>query len=331
MIHAFSFALASSLPQPLAALDMPRPRISRSIGLALAVLLHVLGIWMLIARDPLVIQPPSAGSDNPITFVAPLADAGAPQPITPPVVTPKPPKPKSIPLRKPPPTAQPKPPVLARAVPPRPITLPRPAVATTTPVTPAEPLTPAPNIASTADAAPVAAASVSPASAPTEDFSARIDAARKRRAEARAQDPALAEATETEAQRANRIVRDNIAFSQRGQGSTREQTGGIFDLRNVTLHRAEFTFRGWNPNFKRNWLQLVEVEQGAEVDIEQAVVTKMIGVIRANRQGEFIFESRRLGRQVTQNAEPAFEPALRTFLLKEFFPNYVRGGAGSAR
>ncbi len=299
---------------------MPHQRISRSVGLVLAVLLHVLGIWMLIVRDPLVAKPPSAGSENAITYIAPLAEASAPQPITPPVAKPKPrppvPKPPVAQPRKP--KLQPKPPLLARSAPPRRIPPQPPAAAT-------EPLTPAPNIAPAPD---VAAAPAPPA----EDFSARIDAARKRRAEAQAQDPAQAEAaTETESQRANRIARENIAFSQRGQGAAREENGGIFELRNVSLHRAEFTFRGWNPNFKRNWLQQVDVEQGTEVDIEQAVVTKMIGVIRANRKGEFIFESRRLGRQVTQNADPAYEPALRAFLLKEFFPNYTRAGAPGAR
>ena len=315
MISFFSFASASGLPQPPSAIDMPRQRISRSVGLILAVLLHVAGIWMLIARDPLVLKPPSAGNENAITYIAPLAEARAPQPITPPVAKPKLPTPKPA-VAQP---RKPKPPVLARSAPPRRITPPQAAVAAT------EPLTPAPNIAPTPDVAATPAP-------PAEDFSARMDAARRRRADAQAQDPALAEApTETASQRANRIARENIAFSQRGQGAAREESGGIFDLRNVSLHRAEFTFRGWNPNFKRNWLQLVEVEQGTEVDIEQAVVTKMIGVIRANRKGEFIFESRRLGRQVTQNADPAYEPALRTFLLKEFFPNYVRGATTGAR
>ena len=302
------------------------------MGLILAVLLHVLGIWMLIARDPLVVLPPSAGTENAITYIAPLAEASVPQPITPPTPKLKPPavkppavKPPVAQPRKPKPKPQPKPPVLARSVPSRQITPPQPPQPPQSPSAATDALTPAPNIAPTPDVA----ATPTP---PTEDFSARIDAARKRRADAQAQDPALAEAaTETESQRANRIARENIAFSQRGQGAAREQTGGIFDLRNVSLHRAEFTFRGWNPNFKRNWLQLVEVEQGTEVDIEQAVVTKMIGVIRANRKGEFIFESRRLGRQITQNADPAYEPALRAFLLKEFFPTYTRIGTSGAR
>ena len=283
--------------------------------MALALLLHVLGIWMLVARDPLVLKPPAAGDDNAITYIAPLTDAAAPR-------TPTPPQAKPKPAAKPPPAQprkakpQPKPPVLARSAPPRRTTPPQPPVEAT------EPLTPAPNVAPTPDVAATPPA-------PTEDFSARIDAARKRRAEAQAQDPTLAQApAESESQRANRIARENIAFSQkRGQGSSREEAGGVFDLRNVGLHRAEFTFRGWNTNFKRNWLQQVDVEQGSEPDIEQAVVTRMIGVIRSHKSGEFIFESRRMGRQITLNADPAYERELRAFLLKEFFPTYVRAGA----
>ena len=317
MISSFSFAPASGLPQPPSAIGMPQQRMSRSFGLILAVLLHVLGVWMLIARDPLVIQPPSVGTENAITYIAPLAEASAPQPVTPPVAKPKPPTPK-------PPVAQPrkprpKPPLLARSAPPRRITPPQPPVAAT------EPLTPAPNMAPTPDVAAVP-------TPPGEDFSARIDAARKRRADAQAQDPTLAEApTETESQRANRIARENIAFSQRGQGAARDQSGGIFEMRNVGLHRAEFGFRGWSPNSKRNALQMFEVEQGTEVDIEQAVVTKVIGVIRVTQKGEFPFDSRRLGRIIILNAAPAYEPALRTFLLKEFFPTYVRSGTNGAR
>ena len=297
---------------------MPQRRVSRSIGLALAVLLHVLGIWMLIARDPLEVKPPSAGTEEAITYIAPLAEASAPQPITPPAEKPKPkppvPKPPVARPRKLQP--QPKPPVLARSAPPRRITPQPPAPAT-------EPLTPAPNIAPTPDVAAVPAP-------PAEDFSARIEAARKRRAEAQAQDPALAEApAESESQRANRIARENIAFSQRGQGAAREQSGGIFDLRNVSLHRAQFTFRGWNPNFKRNWLQQVDVEQGTEVDIEMAVVKRIIIFIRTMKPGEFVFESRRLGRSVTMNAGIAYQAELEQFLLKEFFPAYVRTAAAA--
>ena len=287
---------------------VPRHRYSRSVGLLAALLLHALLLWMILSREPLVIKPPTDGKEGTITFIAPLAQARLPKPITvtPPTPVPekprpKPPKPVAKPITKP----------VARPAPPRPQPeqqpTPEPQVAAT------EPLTPAPNVA------------LQQAPAPAEDFAARIEANRKRRAEALAQDPALAQAvTETPDQRANRIARENVAFSQRGQNAERDETGGVFQLRDVRTHSAEFMFRGWNTNFKRNWSQLVAVDQGSEADIQTAVVKRMIALIRSHKEGEFIWESHRLGRNITLNASPAYDAELRQFLLKEFFPDYVR-------
>jgi outer membrane biosynthesis protein TonB len=317
LLTSFSFVPAAAMPAPPSGFGVQRYRFSRGAGLLAALLLHALLLWMLLARDPLVIKPPTDGTEGTITFIAPLADARQPKPITPPMpkpptppvqekqprrpTPPKPPKPITRPITKP--VTKP----VARPTPARePQPVPEPQLA-------AEPLTPAPNVAQ------------QQAPAPAEDFSARIEANRKRRAEAIAQDPALAQAaSETADQRASRIARENVAFSQRGQGAERDQTGGVFQLRDVRTHSAEFMFRGWNNNFKRNWSQLVAVDQGSEADIETAVVKRMIALIRSHKEGEFIWESHRLGRQITLNADPAYETELRQFLLKEFFPTYVR-------
>ena len=272
---------------------------------------------MLLARDPLVIKPPTGGNEGAITYVAPLAEAAAQKPAPAPfrLAPPTPPRREKAPekqLRKPKPAVKPAgtPTQLARRMAPK-APDPAPRVATGT-----EHLTPAPTAAVQQDAAPVA---------PSEDFSARIEAARKRRAEAQEQDPAVAQApAESDAQRANRIARENIAFQQHGRTAEQDQTGGVFQLREVRLHNAAFMFRGWNTNFRRNWNQVVEVDQGTEVDIEVAVVKRMIVLIRSQKTGEFIWDSHRLGRQITLNAAPAYERELQTFLLKEFFPTYVR-------
>ena len=268
--------------------SLARRRLSRSTGLLLTVLFHALGVWLLIAHDPLVMKPPSAGSDGAITYIAPLAQAPASKATPPPAaLAPEatPPQPLVKQLRKP------------RLVPKVPV-----------PSRPPAPVADQPDIALT-----------QPATPPAEDFSARIEAARKRRSEGVAQAPA-----ETDSQRANRIARDNIAFSQRGQGAERDQSGGVFQLRSTRLHNAEFMFRGWNGNFKRDSAQLIAVEQGAEVDIEVAVVKRMIALIRSQKSGEFIWDSHRLGRQLTLNANPSYETELLQFLLKEFYPTYVR-------
>lgn len=276
---------------------MLRGRDARTIGLLLALLLHALGLWMIIRRDPLVVKPATRAGEGAISYIAPLASATPPRPPPPSRPKPKVVPREKIPVRRPPP----------KAVLPTP---PEPRVAITQPVTPPEATPPT----------PVAQA------VPEEDFSARIEAARKRRAEARAQDPTLAEAppAETDAQRANRIARENIAFSQRGQQADRDDTGGVFQLRHVGVHTAEFSFRGWNTNFRRNWQQDITVDQGTEVDIETAVVKRMIELIRTHKTDEFIWDSRGTGRQVTLNANPAYDAELRAFLLKEFFPTYTR-------
>ncbi|GAC1414043.1 MAG: hypothetical protein NVSMB6_16110 [Burkholderiaceae bacterium] len=280
--------------------------------------MHVLGIWALLARDPLVIKPPAGGKEGAITYVAPLADAAAQKPAPAPITLQpsKPSKPAKLPelqARKP----KPAPKSLsapARLVRRTPLKIPdQPAQAASSNGL----LTPTPNVANQQDAAL--------AGGPSEEFSARIEAARKRRSDAQEQDPSVAQVpAESDAQRANRIARENIAFQQRGPTAEQDQTGGVFQLREVGLHNAAFMFRGWNTNFRRNWNQVVEVSQGTEVDIEVAVVKRMIALIRSHKSGEFIWDSRRLGRQITLNAEPAYERELQTFLLKEFFPTYVR-------
>jgi hypothetical protein len=161
---------------------------------------------------------------------------------------------------------------------------------------------------------------VAKAEAPPEDMMAQIDAARRRRA---AQQPpnASGEQEESEGQRANRIARANIARAV-GAGQDREDAGGMFQVRNKTFDHAEISFRGWNTNFKHNWSQLIKVEQGNERDIEVAVVKKMIEIIRQHKTDEFVWESHRLGRNVTLSARVQDSLMLQNFLLHEFFPEH---------
>lgn len=159
---------------------------------------------------------------------------------------------------------------------------------------------------------------------PEQDLSELIA---KRRAQRAAQNPQPAEPVqESEHDRGVRIAKANIAGAQgRSSGSDRDETGGLFSLVNQGYHSADVKFRGWNANFKRNWTQQVHVEQGAEQDIETAIVKKMIEIIRKEKTGDFPWESQRLGRVVTMSARQADEAELTAFLLKEMFPEYRRG------
>lgn len=160
--------------------------------------------------------------------------------------------------------------------------------------------------------------------APAEDMSAMLDAARKRRAEARERnrDPNDA-AEETEAQRANRIARANIAQAIGTNGRDQNDAGGVFQVRRRGVSSGEFFFRGWSTAFGRKSSQLVSVYAENGDDIEVAMVKRMIEIIRAEKPDEFIWESRRLGRSLTLSTKPSHRAELTRFLLEEFFPDYL--------
>ncbi|MDB5863019.1 MAG: hypothetical protein JWO70_825, partial [Betaproteobacteria bacterium] len=63
----------------------------------------------------------------------------------------------------------------------------------------------------------------------------------------------------------------------------------------------------------------IEVRKGSNSDIRIAVVRRMIGIIRDHEQGDFVWESRRLGRNVDLSARQRDTAALEAFLMKEFF------------
>ncbi|HEV7815341.1 MAG TPA: hypothetical protein VGP06_09625 [Janthinobacterium sp.] len=156
---------------------------------------------------------------------------------------------------------------------------------------------------------------------PTEDMASLVEQRRKQRADSQPQNSQPAE--ESEADRAMRVAKANIAGAQgKNSGDDRNDSGGVFSITNQTYHSADVKFRGWNGNFKRRWLQQVTVEQGSEIDLETAIVKKMIELIRKEKPGDFIWESQRLGRNVPLSARPEDQKELEAFLLKEFFPNY---------
>jgi type IV secretory pathway VirB10-like protein len=160
--------------------------------------------------------------------------------------------------------------------------------------------------------------------APEMDMQAYIEARRKARGD---KDPSEQPSEESENARATRIATANIAAANgRSHGDDKNETGGVFSLSNKTFHSADLKFRGWNPNFKRRWLQQVTVEQGLEVDVETAIIKKMIELIRKEKTGDFEWNSHRLQRVVTMSARPQDTAELQAFLFKEMFPEYKAPG-----
>jgi hypothetical protein len=156
---------------------------------------------------------------------------------------------------------------------------------------------------------------------PAVDMQALIEARRNARNAANGQAP-----EESEGDRAMRLIKANVAAANgKSNGGDRNDTGGMFEVVDKSYHSAGLKFRGWNPNFKRRWLQQVTVEQGAEIDIETAIVKKMIEIIRKEKPGDFIWESRRLNRNVPMSARVQDQAELQAFLFKEMFPEHRNG------
>jgi outer membrane biosynthesis protein TonB len=161
---------------------------------------------------------------------------------------------------------------------------------------------------------------------PEMDMQAYVEARRKARG---AKDPSEQPAEESENARATRIAMANIAAANgRTHGDDRNETGGVFSLSNKTFNSADLKFRGWNPNFKRRWLQQLTVERGNEPDIETAIIKKMIELIRKEKTGDFDWDSHRLQRVVKMSARVEDTAELQAFLFKEMFPEYRSGSAG---
>ncbi len=266
---------------------------SRRIGIGISILFHVLLLAYFLFKTDKVTKAPPPAHESAMVYISPKAITEKPQ-IQPTKPQTQPPKPKVAKVR--PPTPPRTRTATAAVTPPKQ----RQEVIVPPVVAPSRPLTPA----------------------PAQDMQTMIAEARQRRADAQPQQETQP-AEESENDRAMRVAKANIAAAQgKNSGNDRNDSGGVFSIVNQTYHSADVKFRGWNGNFKRRWLQQVTVEQGSEIDLETAIVKKMIELIRKEKPGDFVWESQRLGRNVNLSARPADQKELEAFLLKEFFPNY---------
>lgn len=160
---------------------------------------------------------------------------------------------------------------------------------------------------------------------PAQDLATLVESRRRAResASAPAASPPLPQATETEQARHSRIVAENLGLNHRPTfGTDRRHGGGIFQIERMGYDSAEFHFFGWNSAIQRESRQVIEVRRGTNPSTELAVVRRMIAVIRQEADGDFMWESRRLGREVKLSARKADNAGLEDFLLREFFPEY---------
>jgi hypothetical protein len=170
------------------------------------------------------------------------------------------------------------------------------------------------------------AAAVSP---PAEDLAAYVAARQRAREAANAPAPAAPPSppgrVETERERHNRAVAANLGLDRTPtfMGGDRLPGGGMFQLQNVTSYEAELIFFGWNKDIRRNARQVLSVRRGSNPSIEIALVRRMIAIIREHESGDFVWESTRLGRNLTLSARVADNAGLEDVLMYEFFPEYT--------
>ncbi len=139
----------------------------------------------------------------------------------------------------------------------------------------------------------------------------------------------------------NYASRENAAAIARERGNAQEDareavikrnlaqegTNGIFQIKEIQLHSAQFTFRGWKNNINNARLELIDVQAGPNESIQRAIVKKMIVIIRREYSGDFNWESPILGRVVILSARMQDNAGLEDFLIREFFgPGSRYGG-----
>jgi outer membrane biosynthesis protein TonB len=146
-----------------------------------------------------------------------------------------------------------------------------------------------------------------------EDFSAMVEAARRRR-EALGIAPSDIGTEPIRAQDAN-AKRDEIALQniQRSVRPARGRESNGFLMLDKNPRIAHFSFQGAGES------RVIEVDAGPNGDINRAIVRKMIAVIREHSPGDIDWVSRRLGRVERLSARRQDNAALEEFLMREFF------------
>ncbi len=96
-------------------------------------------------------------------------------------------------------------------------------------------------------------------------------------------------------------------------------TSGVFQILHKGHRSGQFAFRGWTTGARGNWKEVIDVDAGPQGDIELAMVRKMIELIRQHYQGNFNWESYRLGRVIVLSARVEDTAGLEAFLVHEFF------------
>lgn len=144
------------------------------------------------------------------------------------------------------------------------------------------------------------------------DFMSFVQAKRQHNQEL--EESAARENAEARGPSADELRDQNIARNLQQGG-----TSGIFEIKSKSIHTAQFSFKGWKNPDSIPKVEIIDVEAGADGDIDSAIVKKMIEIIRREYQGDFNWESQRLGSVIVLSARLSDNSGLEEFLKKEFF------------
>lgn len=118
----------------------------------------------------------------------------------------------------------------------------------------------------------------------------------------------------TEAQQRDERIKRNLKYG----------TNGIFEITSLGQGKATFAFRGWTNDYSASQRRFYEVEATGGQDVRLVMIRRMIALIREHYDGNFNWESHRLGRSVVLSARPEDSAGLEDFLMMEFFGTNYR-------
>ena len=162
--------------------------------------------------------------------------------------------------------------------------------------------------------APVKPQPQSPTDAPT-DMASYVAQHRAQReaseSDAARQNAAAAAAEQGQSEEAKRDARIKNNFNN--------GTNGIFEITDLSSTSAKFSFLGWTSSMSNARSEFFDIEAKNGQDVRLLMIRRMITLIRVHYQGDFDWESQRLGRTISKSARLEDSAELEDFLMQEFF------------
>jgi len=271
------------------------------VAFVVSLLVHAAALWTFLPKLHLLTPTEETQGEAGSRLTVKLAPLPLPPGSPPPAASPPPPPPPMVALQ--PPARVASPPKIAVRPPSPPPVMSIPRQSADAPTASPEPAPPQPTGAV--------------------DLAAYVESRRRARGEvpSTAQESAPnAPSAESENERQNRIIAANIGMNGRPAfGRDPKNGGGVFQIKTMEYSYAEFYFYGWNKDISRTSKQVIEVRKGDNSDIRIAVVRRMIAIIREHETENFLWESHRLGRQLTLSARARDNTELEAFMMQEFF------------